>query len=61
MSEPVAACYAYSLDLDTNNKNILVYDFGGSTFDASILKMTNHQYEVIGSCGDNYCGGDDID
>ncbi len=56
--EPVAVGYAYSLE--EQDKMILVYDFGGGTFDASILKVTDGTIEVIGMDGDPHLGGADV-
>lgn len=60
IAEPTAAAYAYGLN---KNKNgcYLVYDFGGGTFDASILNMQAEIFQVIATGGDNMLGGDDID
>jgi molecular chaperone DnaK len=60
VNEPTAAALAYGLDQESNG-TIAVYDFGGGTFDISILKLTNGIFEVLSTNGDTYLGGDDID
>ena len=59
MKEPIAAGLAYALDRE-NEKKVLVYDFGGGTFDATILKVSNTKLEVLGVHGDSKLGGEDI-
>jgi molecular chaperone DnaK len=60
VNEPTAAALAYGLD---KNKDgiIAIYDFGGGTFDISILKLHEGIFEVIATGGDTHLGGDDID
>jgi molecular chaperone DnaK len=60
VNEPTAAALAYGLD---KNKDgiIAVYDFGGGTFDISILKLHEGIFEVVSTGGDTHLGGDDID
>ncbi|HEY4358926.1 MAG TPA: Fe-S protein assembly chaperone HscA [Acidobacteriaceae bacterium] len=60
VNEPTAAALAYGLE---KNKDgiIAVYDFGGGTFDVSILKLHEGIFEVIATGGDTHLGGDDID
>lgn len=60
VNEPTAAALAYGLDKKKNGI-IAIYDFGGGTFDISILKLTNGIFEVLSTNGDTYLGGDDID
>ena len=43
------------------DKTALIYDFGGGTFDVSIVKIANFQYEVLTTKGDTHLGGDDFD
>ena len=60
VNEPTAASLAYGLDKEQNG-TIAVYDFGGGTFDVSILKLKDGIFEVIATNGDTHLGGDDID
>ncbi len=60
VNEPTAAALAYGLDKQTDGL-IAVYDFGGGTFDVSILKLHEGIFEVIATNGDTHLGGDDID
>ncbi len=60
INEPTAAALAYGLDREENH-TILVFDFGGGTFDVSILELGGGIFEVKSTSGDNYLGGDDID
>ncbi len=60
INEPTAAALAYGLDKD-NNHVIAVYDFGGGTFDISILEVGDNVVQVISTNGDTHLGGDDID
>lgn len=61
LNEPTAAALAYEAAGVTGAKTILVYDFGGGTFDVSLVKVTGDIVEVCASHGDNHLGGDDID
>jgi molecular chaperone DnaK len=60
VNEPTAASLAYGLD-KKHNGTVAVYDFGGGTFDISILKLHDGIFEVIATNGDTHLGGDDID
>ena len=60
VNEPTAAALAYGLDKKRDGL-IAVYDFGGGTFDISILKLHEGIFEVISTGGDTHLGGDDID
>ncbi len=60
INEPTAAALAYGLDKQKEEK-IAVYDFGGGTFDISILEVGENVVEVIATNGDTHLGGDDID
>ncbi|CAN5425036.1 molecular chaperone DnaK [soil metagenome] len=60
VNEPTAAALAYGLDKQKDGL-IAVYDFGGGTFDISILKLHEGIFEVISTGGDTHLGGDDID
>ena len=60
VNEPTAAALAYGLD-KKSNEVIAVYDFGGGTFDISILEVGDNVVQVISTNGDTHLGGDDID
>jgi molecular chaperone DnaK len=60
VNEPTAASLAYGLDRKKQG-TIAVYDFGGGTFDISILKLSDGIFEVLSTSGDTHLGGDDID
>jgi molecular chaperone DnaK len=60
VNEPTAAALAYGLDKKTNEK-IAVYDFGGGTFDVSILEVGDGVVEVLATNGDTHLGGDNVD
>jgi len=60
INEPTAAAIAYGLD-KKGEKNILVFDLGGGTFDVSILTIDNGVFEVISTNGDTHLGGEDFD
>src|SRR6202034_1069967 len=60
VNEPTAASLAYGLDKRTDGI-IAVYDFGGGTFDISILRLHEGIFEVLATNGDTHLGGDDID
>ena len=60
VNEPTAAALAYGLDKKKNGI-VAVYDFGGGTFDISILRLHDGIFEVISTNGDTHLGGDDID
>ena len=60
INEPTAASLAYGIQTQSNG-HILVYDFGGGTFDVSILQIEDGVFEVLSTHGDTYLGGDDID
>jgi Fe-S protein assembly chaperone HscA len=60
VNEPTAAALAYGLDREKAG-TVAVYDFGGGTFDISILKLHEGIFEVIATNGDTHLGGDDID
>ncbi len=61
INEPTAAALAYGLDKQKNDHTILVFDFGGGTFDVSVLELGDGVFEVKATNGDNMLGGDDID
>ena len=60
VNEPTAAALAYGLDKSRDGL-IAVYDFGGGTFDVSVLKLHEGIFEVVSTGGDTHLGGDDID
>lgn len=60
INEPTAAALAYGLDKKSNEK-IAVYDFGGGTFDVSILEVGDNVVEVLATNGDTHLGGDNVD
>ncbi|KAL9418051.1 hypothetical protein AB3S75_040957 [Citrus x aurantiifolia] len=61
INEPTAAAIAYGLDKKEGEKNILVYDLGGGTFDVSILNIDDGVFEVRATRGDTHLGGEDFD
>jgi len=61
INEPTAAALAYGLDKKEKNHKIAVYDFGGGTFDISILELGDGVFEVKSTDGDTHLGGDNID
>jgi len=60
INEPTAAAIAYGLD-KKGERNILVYDLGGGTFDVSLLTIDNGVFEVVATSGDTHLGGEDFD
>ncbi|MFH1469092.1 MAG: Hsp70 family protein [Pseudomonadota bacterium] len=60
INEPTAAALAYGLGQGLK-QNVAVYDLGGGTFDISVLKLEEDVYEVVGTAGDTFLGGDDFD
>ena len=62
LSEPTAAAISYGFKPDSDDvKTILVYDFGGGTFDASLIVSAGTQFIEQGKAGDLWLGGDDVD
>lgn len=62
VNEPTAAAIAYGLDrASVTQRNVLVYDLGGGTFDVSILSIENGTFEVKSTDGDTHLGGEDFD
>jgi molecular chaperone DnaK len=63
LAEPTAAAIAYGIDnlKPGEPKTVLIYDFGGGTFDLSILNIADGQYMEAGTGGDRWLGGDDLD
>ena len=56
-----AAAIAYGMDKKDGEKNILVFDLGGGTFDVSLLTIDNGVFEVVATNGDTHLGGEDFD
>lgn len=61
INEPTAAAVAYGLDKQGGERNVLVFDLGGGTFDVSVLTMDNGVFEVLATSGDTHLGGEDFD
>ena len=61
INEPTAAALAYGLDKKGGEKNILVFDLGGGTFDVTLLTIDNGVFEVLATNGDTHLGGEDFD
>lgn len=60
INEPTAAALAYGVEKKKNEK-VAVFDFGGGTFDISILDIGDNVFEVLSTNGDTHLGGDDLD
>merc|ERR1712013_392401 len=60
INEPTAAAIAYGLD-QKKEKNVLVFDLGGGTFDVSLLSIEDKVFEVLSTAGDTHLGGEDFD
>jgi molecular chaperone DnaK (HSP70) len=60
LNEPTAAALAYGANRQLD-EIIAVFDFGGGTFDLTVMKLENQTYTVLGTAGDSFLGGDDID
>nr|XP_027103294.1 mediator of RNA polymerase II transcription subunit 37a-like [Coffea arabica] len=61
INEPTAAAIAYGLDKQQKERNILVFDLGGGTFDVSILALDGGVFEVLSTNGNTHLGGEDFD
>jgi endoplasmic reticulum chaperone BiP len=61
INEPTAAAIAYGMDKKGGEKNILVFDLGGGTFDVTALTIDNGVFEVLATNGDTHLGGEDFD
>ena len=62
INEPTAAALAYGIDKkDNRERKVLIFDFGGGTFDVSLLSVENGIFEVLATAGDTHLGGEDID
>jgi molecular chaperone DnaK len=60
INEPTAAALAYGY-IEDMDRRIAVYDFGGGTFDVTILQITRNVFEVLSTSGEMFLGGDDVD
>lgn len=61
VNEPTAAAIAYGLEKKGGEKNILIFDLGGGTFDVSLLSIDDGVFEVRATSGDTHLGGEDFD
>lgn len=61
LQEPIAASFAYGLSSEQKNGIWMVFDFGGGTFDAALLKVEDGIMQVFDTAGNNYLGGKDLD
>ena len=61
INEPTAAAIAYGLDNKSEEKNVLIFDLGGGTFDVSLLNIDDGIFEVKATAGDTHLGGEDFD
>ena len=62
INEPTAAAIAYGLDNSSDKeRNVLIFDLGGGTFDVSILSIDDGIFEVKATAGDTHLGGEDFD
>ncbi|KAJ8902837.1 hypothetical protein NDN08_006157 [Rhodosorus marinus] len=61
INEPTAASIAYGLDRNADERNVLVFDLGGGTFDVTLLELDDGVFEVLATNGDTHLGGEDFD
>jgi molecular chaperone DnaK len=61
LNEPTAAALAYGIDKHHGNETVFVFDLGGGTFDVTIMKISEHHIQMLGSNGDHRLGGKDWD
>jgi len=61
INEPTAAAIAYGLDKTGGERNVLIFDLGGGTFDVSLLSIEDGIFEVKATAGDTHLGGEDFD
>ena len=62
INEPTAAAIAYGLDKNNETeRNVLIFDLGGGTFDVSLLSIDDGLFEVKATSGDTHLGGEDFD
>lgn len=59
--QPTAAAIAYGLDKTGEERQVIVYDLGGGTFDVSLLSIEDGVFEVLATAGDTHLGGEDFD
>ena len=60
LNEPTAAALAYGYGRNMSSR-IVIYDFGGGTFDITVLQLNHMVFEVLATAGDTFLGGDDVD
>ncbi len=60
LNEPTAAALAYGYGR-ASSERVAVYDFGGGTFDVTLLDLSNNVFEVLATAGNTFLGGDDLD
>ena len=61
INEPTAAALAYGLDKKGKREILAIYDFGGGTFDFTLMEMNDGVFEVLSTSGDTFLGGEDLD
>ncbi len=61
INEPTAAALAYGIDKKDKNQLLAIYDFGGGTFDFTLMEMNDGVFEVLATSGDTFLGGEDFD
>jgi len=61
INEPTAAAIAYGLDKNLDDRNVLIFDLGGGTFDVSLLTISDGLFQVLATSGDTHLGGEDFD
>ena len=61
INEPTSAALAYGLDKKHQRKILAIYDFGGGTFDFTVMDMNDGVFEVLATSGDTFLGGEDFD
>lgn len=61
INEPTAAAIAYGLDKTSGERNVLIFDLGGGTFDVSLLTIEDGLFDVKATSGDTHLGGEDFD
>jgi len=61
INEPTAAAIAYGLDKNDKERNVLIFDLGGGTFDVSLLTIESGIFEVLATAGNTHLGGEDFD